>query len=83
MADINRSGSDLILRDEVLKRKHLAILISEKLNQLKQLDVRLDHIMTVEVKQVELKKDELVKEIESIQQELSRNNVIEGEIKEN
>lgn len=82
MVDINRSGSDLILRDEHLRRKHLQILINEKLNLLKQLDVRLDHLMTVEVKQIELKKDELVKEIESIQQELNQDNVIEGKIKE-
>lgn len=78
MSDINRSGSDLVLRDNELYKKHLQILKNEKLNQLKQLDVRLDHILTVEVKQIELKHDELKKEIESIQQELDqKNNIIE------
>lgn len=77
MSDLNRSGSDIVLRDAGLKRKLLQIQVNEKLNQLKQLDVRLDHLMTVEVKQIELKKDELIKEIESIQQELNRKNVIE------
>jgi len=76
--DINRSGSDIVLRDIGLFKQHLQILINEKLNQLKQLDVRLDHILTVEVKQIELKKNELAKEIESIQQELDqKNNIIE------
>lgn len=76
--DIQRSGSDLILRNEELYKQHLQIMVNEKLNQLKQLDVRLDHILTVEVKQIELKKNELMKEIESIQQELDRkSNIIE------
>lgn len=76
MSDINRSGSDMILRDDGMRKKHMQILVNEKINQLKQLDVRLDHLMTVEVKQIELKQDELRHEIESIQQELNRANKI-------
>ena len=76
--DISRSGSDIVLRDEHLLQQHLQIQLNEKVNQIKQLAVRLDHIMTVEVKQVELKQNELRKEIESIQQELNRkSNTIE------
>lgn len=78
--DMNRSGSDIVKYDDELKTKHLQILVNEKLNQLKQLDVRLDHILTVEVKQIELKQDELKAEIVSIQQELNRKNkIIKGD----
>jgi hypothetical protein len=78
MGDINRSGSDLVKYDDSMKQKHLQILINEKINLLKQLDVRLDHILTVEVKQIELKQDELKTEIVSIQQELNRSrNIVE------
>lgn len=70
--DIRRGDSDLVVYGDDILKQHLEIQVNEKLNQLKQLDVRLDHIMTVEVKQIELKKSELKKEVESIQQELNR-----------
>lgn len=76
MSDINRSGSDLVKYSDDMKMKHLQILINEKINLLKSLDVRLDHLLTVEVKQIELKQDELKAEIVSIQQELNRHNNI-------
>lgn len=82
MGDINRSGSDLVKYNDVMRKMHLQILINEKINLLKQLEVRLDHIMTVEVKQIELKREELKTEIVSIQQELNPSNKIielEGE----
>lgn len=83
MGDIPRSGSDLVLKDDTLFIKHLEILINEKLNQLKQLDVRLDHLMTVEVKQIELKKEELKKEIEAIQLDLKKKSkIIEIKVEE-
>lgn len=70
--DIRRGENELVVYGDDILKQHLEIQINEKLNQLKQLDVRLDHIMTVEVKQIELKKNELRKEVESIQQELNR-----------
>lgn len=74
--DMRRNDGDLVKYGDDIMCQHLEIQINEKLNQLKQLDVRLDHIMTVEVKQIELKKNELKKEVESIQQELNRKSKI-------
>jgi hypothetical protein len=77
--DLPRNENDgaLIQRFPDLYIKQLNIILAEKQNQLKQLDVRLDHIMTVEVKQIELKKDTLQKEILSLQTEISRKSAIE------
>lgn len=81
--DINNNTTDLVRNDDGLNKKHLQIIINEKINLLKQLEVRLDHIMTVEVKQIELKMDVLKKEVEAIQRELdNKSNIIDvkGEI---
>lgn len=77
MADIQRNDKDIMLRDMELFIKHLQVLLSEKLNQLKQLDVHLDNLRTVEMKRIELKKATLEKEILEIKQEIKNKSVIE------
>lgn len=78
MGDINRSGSmDLVMRDDALKRHHTQIQISEKLNLIKQLEVRLEHIQQVEVEQVKLQMALHKKEVENLQQELRGSEVID------
>jgi hypothetical protein len=78
MADINRSGSyDLIQRDDALKRHHTQIQVSEKLNLIKQLEVRLEHIQQVEVEQVKLQMELHKKEVENLQRELAQSEIIE------
>ena len=80
MGDLNRSGmSDLVLADDALKRKHILIQISEKLNQLKQLEVNLDRLKTVEMQRIELAKETLLKEIKNLRSEV-KNDVIEAEL---
>lgn len=83
MADINRNDRSLVQGDPELKARWLTIQVNERLNQLKQLDVLLDKMMTVDIKQLELKKEELKKEITSLQNELSRLTIIEIDIEEN
>lgn len=80
MADISRNDRALVQGDPELRVKWLAIQINERKNQLKQLDVLLDKILTVEIKQLELKKDEVKKEIISLQNELDRQTIIEIDI---
>lgn len=72
MADLNRNDDSmsLIVNDNILLREHKKIQMNEKLNSLKQMDVRLHHIQYVEVKQLELKKATLLKEIDLIQKDL-------------
>lgn len=77
MADIQRNDRNLVHGDPELKKMWLTIQINERLSQLKSLDVLLDKIMTVEVKQLELKKEELKKEIVLLQNEVSRQPIIE------
>jgi hypothetical protein len=78
MSDINRSGSfDMIQRDNALKRHHTQIQVSEKLNLIKQLEVRLEHIQQVEVEQVKLQMALHKKEVENLQSELSQNEIID------
>jgi hypothetical protein len=81
MADISRSGPhDLILKDNKLYKQHLTILINEKKNQLKQLDVTLDKIKSVEVKKIELTKETLQKEIQELSAEVNKPRIIDAEI---
>ncbi|NIU85163.1 MAG: hypothetical protein GWN64_17215 [Candidatus Thorarchaeota archaeon] len=77
MADIQRNDKDIMLRDMELFIKHLQVLLSEKLNQLKQLDVHLDNLRTVEMKRIELKKATLEKEIQEIKYEIKQKSVID------
>lgn len=80
MSDIQRgsgSGFEIIQRDDALKRHHRQIQISEKLNLIKQLEVRLEHIQQVEVEQVKLQMSVHKKEVEGLQDELARNEVID------
>ena len=63
MADINERVYNLIQADSELKKRHTEILINEKLNLLKQLDVQLDHIETVQVPQIKLRQSTIEKEI--------------------
>ena len=70
MADISRNDSEIVVRNADLFVKHLHILLSEKLNQIKALDVHLDHLRTVEMKRVEFKKDTLEREIQELKQEI-------------
>jgi hypothetical protein len=72
MADIERNPNELVAQDPVLKKKHLIILLNEKANQLKQLDVRLEHIQTVEVKQLEFKQATLHKEIAYLKHQIGQ-----------
>jgi len=77
MADIPRNDRDIMLRDMELFVKHLQVLLSEKLNQLKQLDVHLDNLRTVEMKRIELKKATLEKEIQELEHEIKKKSVID------
>ena len=71
MADIRNSiNGDLIRNDEKLRELDLQVRINEKLNHLKALEVHLDNLRTVQMKQVELKKEALKKEISELQREL-------------
>jgi len=71
MSDINRSGaSDIVLKDNYLKRQWIAIQISEKENQLKQLDVVLDKLHNVELKRILHSIDRTKKEIEELKDEM-------------
>jgi hypothetical protein len=74
MSDIQRSSGEryeIIQRDDSLKRHHRQIQISEKLNLIKQLEVRLEHIQQVEVEQVKLQMAIHKKEAESLAEELA------------
>lgn len=80
MSDIQRGGGDryeIINRDDALKRHHRQIQISEKLNLIKQLEVRLEHIQQVEVEQVKLQMSVHKKEVGDLQNELARTEVID------
>jgi hypothetical protein len=68
MSDIDRGGSstDIMLRDEKLRKFHEEILISEKLNQIKQLDLMIDKMKTVDMRRLELKQQTLAREIEEL-----------------
>lgn len=80
MSDINRSGGDryeMISRDNALKRHHTQIQVSEKLNLIKQLEVRLEHIQQVEVEQVKLQMALHRKEVENLQRELDQSEIID------
>ena len=53
MSDISRAGvSDIVLKDNFLKKQWVAIQISEKENQIKQLGVTLDKLHNVELKRI-------------------------------
>lgn len=77
MADINRNDNSLIHADHDLKTKYLKIKVSEALNQIKAIDVQIDRINTVDLHGLELKKDELRKQIELLQAELNKLTSIE------
>lgn len=81
MADIQRNDRAIIQGDPRLKQMHLGVQINERINSIKQLDVLLDKIMTVDIKQLELKREELKKEIETLQTEYNRHAIIEVEAK--
>jgi hypothetical protein len=74
MADIDRDGTSLEIIDSnsELKKKHIQILINEKTNQIKQLEVRLDHMKTVEMKQIELRIETLQIEVNRLITELTK-----------
>jgi hypothetical protein len=71
MADLNRGDTyDLILKDNGLKKKHLIILLNEKVNQIKALKNTLEKMKTVDFKKIELQQDILTEEIKGIKEEL-------------
>jgi len=73
MADINRSGSyDIIQKTPELREHQIKIQISEKLNFIKQLGVRLEHIEHVEVEQIKLQMATLQKEVEGLKVDLAQ-----------
>jgi len=81
MSDISRNNMhDIVLRDNKLKRQHFGIILNEKKNQIKQLDVTLDRIKSVEVQKIELQKQTLQKEIEALSVELRDSKPITAEI---
>lgn len=81
MSDLQRNDShDLIIRDNGLKKKHLAIVINEKITQMKQLDITLERMKTVDFKKIELQKEILAKEIEERKKELKRLDSVDAEI---
>jgi len=82
MGDIDRSGNELIREDQELRVQYLNVILSEKLNQLKQLDVHLDRLRTVEMKQIELKKATLAKEIVRVKATIQKESVIEIKLEE-
>lgn len=82
MSDIIRSYSEIELKDAELRTSLIKIRLSEKKNQIAQLNVTLDRMKTVEIKKIEHQIKVLEKEIEYLDQELTaRNNaVIDAEI---
>ena len=79
MADLNRSETDLsIYSDEIVKKKHTRILINERINQIRQLEVNLERLKTIDMKKVELSIDVLRKEIKTLENELGEK-IIEAE----
>lgn len=73
MSDISRNDRGALVHgDPALKKLWLNLQINERINQEKQLDVLLEKLITVDVKQLELKKEELKKEILKLQNELHR-----------
>lgn len=64
MSDLQRSDPNaIVLKDEHLRRKDQELDVSRKLNQIKGLEVRIDHLKTVDIKQAELQIEVLKKEI--------------------
>lgn len=82
MSDLQRSESnyDIIQRDDGLKRKHLTIILNEKINQVKGLENTLERMKTVDFKKIELQKEILEKEITDLRQELTEKPVIDAEV---
>jgi hypothetical protein len=82
MADLQRSESnyDIILRDEGLKKKHLIIILNEKINQVKGLENTLERMKTVDFKKIELQKEILEKEIVDLKQELDIKPTVDAEV---
>jgi len=76
MGDIQRGQSDIITKHKDLYIKHIETILAEHKNQLKKIEVHLDHIKTVEIKKVELQKLVLQKQIEEIENELRNKNSI-------
>jgi len=71
MANIDRSGgNELILRDEVLRKKWVQIQINEKTSKIDGLNLRLQYLDSVEKMQIDLEKNKLRKEIEQLSEDL-------------
>ena len=70
MSDIQRNQSDIINKYPELLIKHLEGILAEHINQLKKLEIHLDHIKTVEIKKVELQKLVLQRQIDELENEL-------------
>lgn len=82
MSDIDRAGvSDLVLRDNYLKRQWIAIQVSEKEIQLKQLDVALDRLQSVDIKKIIHAKDKCKRELEELKRALENTVVDVKEVK--
>jgi hypothetical protein len=72
MGDIVRSGNNgdsIIAADIGLTLKRMKILISEKENQLDGITVRINTLKAVEIKQLELQQDVLVREVQMLKEE--------------
>lgn len=77
MGDIKpHNTTDLIHSKSELYTMHLNILLNDKLNQLKQQDVLLDHLRTVKIKEIEFKKSTLQEEIKELRREIQEKSVI-------
>lgn len=70
MGDLERSGiSEIVLQDCHLRKQYLAIQIAEKEIQLKQLDVALDRLQTVDYKKILHAIEKCKKELEKTKRE--------------
>lgn len=77
MGDIDRNSNEIMRDDPELRVQYLNVVLSEKLNQIKQLDVHLDKLRTVEMKQIELKKATLEKEIARVRYMIQNESAID------
>ncbi len=83
MADIRRNEQNaLILRDNGLKKKHFEIILNEKKCQLKQLQVNIDRMKSVQLKELELQKDLVEREIKEYESELAKvhDKLVKGQV---
>lgn len=81
MADLVRGGeSEEFLNNKRLQAKHIQILINERVNQIKQYEVKLERMKTVEMQQLELTIEKLQIEIETLTTNLKQIQIDDAEV---